>query len=148
MSRVHDMGGQGGFGSVPVGGDDLAGGDDLVGGGGQSSPADWEMRVAALAAALRRRGTFTGDEFRDAIERIRPADYLAMSYYERWLAAVEMLLAEKELLTGHGPAAHGPAAQGPAAQGPAAQGPAAHGPAAHGPAAHGPTAGDEQAAGG
>ena len=71
------------------------------------------MRVAALAAALMRRRTFTGDEFRDAIERIPPADYLAMSYYERWLAAVEMLLAEKELLTGHGLAAgDGPAAGG------------------------------------
>jgi nitrile hydratase len=92
MSRVHDMGGQAGFGPVPAGG------------GEPPFPADWEMRVAALAAALMRRGTFTGDEFRDAIERIPPADYLAMSYYERWLAAVEMLLAEKELLTGHGPA--------------------------------------------
>jgi nitrile hydratase subunit beta len=110
MSRVHDMGGQGGFGPVPVDGDDPVGGDDLAGGGEPSFPADWEMRVAALAAALMRRGTFTGDEFRDAIERIPPADYLAMSYYERWLAAVEMLLAEKELLTGHGPAAHGQAA--------------------------------------
>ena len=87
------MGGQAGFGPV------LAGGDE------PPFPADWEMRVAALAAALTRRGTFTGDEFRDAIERIPPADYLAMSYYERWLAAVEMLLAEKELLTGPGPAA-------------------------------------------
>ena len=94
------MGGQGGFGPVPVGG------------GEPRFPADWEMRVAALAAALMRRGTFTGDEFRDAIERIPPADYLALSYYERWLAAVEMLLAEKELLTGHGPAGDGQAAGG------------------------------------
>jgi hypothetical protein len=99
MSRVHDMGGQGGFGPVPVGG------GDPVGDGEPPFPADWEMRVAALAAALMRRGTFIGDEFRDAIERIPPADYLAMSYYERWLAAVEMLLVEKELLTGYGPAA-------------------------------------------
>ena len=38
------------------------------------------------------------DELRDAIERIPPAEYLAMSYYERWLRAAEMLLAEKGLL--------------------------------------------------
>lgn len=82
------MGGQAGFGPVPAGRE-------------PQFPADWEMRVAALSTALMRRGTFTGDEFRDAIERIPPADYLAMSYYERWLAAVELLLAEKKLLTGH-----------------------------------------------
>ena len=69
------------------------------------------MRVAALTMALRLREAFTGDEFRDAIERIPPADYLAMSYYERWLRALELLLAEKELLAGHGPATgHGAAA--------------------------------------
>jgi nitrile hydratase subunit beta len=93
MSRVHDMGGQAGFGPVPAGRDE------------QQFPADWEMRVAALSTALMRRGTFTGDEFRDAIERIPPADYLAMSYYERWLVAVELLLAEKELLAGQAQAA-------------------------------------------
>jgi hypothetical protein len=87
------MGGQAGFGPVPSGD------------GEPPFPADWEMRVAALSSALMRRGAFTGDEFRDAIERIPPAEYLALSYYERWLAAVETLLAEKELLTGPGPAA-------------------------------------------
>jgi nitrile hydratase len=98
MSRVHDMGGQAGFGPV------LAGDEPPF-------QADWEMRVAALTMALRLREAFTGDEFRDAIERIPPADYLAMSYYERWLRALELLLAEKELLAGHGPATgHGAAA--------------------------------------
>ena len=38
---------------------------------------------------------FNLDEFRDAIERIPPEDYLATSYYERWLRAMEMLVAEK-----------------------------------------------------
>ena len=45
--------------------------------------------------------TITGallDDLRDAIERIPPAEYLAMSYYERWLRAAEMLLAERGLL--------------------------------------------------
>jgi hypothetical protein len=88
MSRVHDMGGQTGFGPVPVGDD------------GPPFQADWEARVAALSTALMRSEAFSGDEFRDAIERIPPASYLAMSYYERWLAALELLLAEKKLLAG------------------------------------------------
>jgi nitrile hydratase len=91
MSRVHDMGGQTGFGPVPAGDD------------GPPFQADWEARVAALSTALMRREAFSGDEFRDAIERIPPARYLAMSYYERWLAALELLLTEKKLLAGQAP---------------------------------------------
>ena len=93
MSRVHDMGGQTGFGPVPVGDD------------GQAFQADWEARVYALTTALARRGIWTSDEFRDAIERIPPADYLALSYFGRWLRAAEMLLAEKDVLAGPGAAA-------------------------------------------
>ena len=84
MSRVHDMGGQTGFGPVPVEAD-----------GGQPFAADWEARVYALAAVLRRRGVFNSDELRDAIERLPPEVYLGASYYERWLGAIEMLVAEK-----------------------------------------------------
>jgi nitrile hydratase len=49
---------------------------------------------------LQRRGVINAafDDLRDAIERIPPAEYLAMSYYERWLRAAEMLLAERKLL--------------------------------------------------
>jgi nitrile hydratase subunit beta len=78
------MGGQTGFGSVPAGED-----------GGSPFAADWEARVYALAAVLRRRGLFNDDELRDAIERLAPEDYLAAPYYERWLGALEMLVAEK-----------------------------------------------------
>jgi hypothetical protein len=74
------MGGQIGFGPVPVGED-----------GEPAFAADWEARVYALAAVLRRRGLFNSDELRDAIERLPPAEYLAASYYERWLAAIEAL---------------------------------------------------------
>ena len=74
------MGGQTGFGPVPVGED-----------GEPAFAADWEARVYALAAVLRRRGLFNSDELRDAIERLPPAEYLAASYYERWLAAIEAL---------------------------------------------------------
>lgn len=74
------MGGQTGFGPVPVGED-----------GGPAFAADWEARVYALAGVLRRRGLFNSDELRDAIERLPPEVYLGASYYERWLAAIEAL---------------------------------------------------------
>jgi len=91
VSRVHDMGGQTGFGPVPTGED----GEPAFG-------ADWEARVYALAALLRQGrgngevgGLFNSDELRDAIERLPPERYLAASYYERWLGALEVLVAEK-----------------------------------------------------
>jgi len=51
VSRVHDVGGQSGFGPVPVAGDS---------GGGPPFHAGWEARVYALAGVLGRRGLFTG----------------------------------------------------------------------------------------
>ena len=57
--------------------------------------ADWERRIYMLVGQMMRRGLANIDEFRHAIERIAPAEYLASSYYERWLAALEALLAEK-----------------------------------------------------
>jgi nitrile hydratase len=82
------VGGQTGFGPVPAG----------DGGDREDSPpfqADWEARVFALYGVLRQRGVFNGDEFRDAIETLPPERYLAASYYERWLDAIEALLAAK-----------------------------------------------------
>jgi nitrile hydratase subunit beta len=83
LSRVHDIGGQTGFGPVPRDED------------GQPFHADWEARVYALSGVLRARGVFSTDEFRDTIERIPPEEYLAASYYERWLRAIEDLLDAK-----------------------------------------------------
>jgi len=86
MSRVHDMGGQLGFGPVPV-----------VVGDEPPFHADWEARVFALSSALLRAAAFNVDEFRDAIESLPPETYLRSSYYERWLLAMESLLEEKGL---------------------------------------------------
>jgi nitrile hydratase subunit beta len=80
------MGGQTGFGPVPLGEN-----------GGPPFAADWEARVYALATVLRRRGAFNSDELRDAIERLPPEAYLGASYYERWLGALETLVEEKGL---------------------------------------------------
>jgi hypothetical protein len=88
VSRIHDVGGMEGFGPVdPT--------DD-----GQPFHADWEARVYALNVALLRRGVYQLDELRDAIERIEPAAYLESSYYQRWLAAIEDLLARKGVRDG------------------------------------------------
>jgi nitrile hydratase subunit beta len=83
------VGGQTGFGPVPAG--------ERTGDSAEDPPfhADWEARVYALVGVLRRRGVFNIDEFRDAIERLPPERYLSASYYQRWLEAVEVLLAEK-----------------------------------------------------
>jgi nitrile hydratase len=43
-----------------------------------------------------RQGVYNLDQFRDAIERMPPAEYLAASYYERWLHAVETLTASHD----------------------------------------------------
>ena len=88
MSRVHDIGGQTGYGEVPT-----------ADSGDPPFHADWEARVYALAKVLQQRGLFGSDELRDAIERLPPARYLESSYYERWLGAIEMILAEKGLLS-------------------------------------------------
>ena len=43
-------------------------------------------------------GRTTIDRFRYTIEQMPPAEYLASSYYERWLWAIEHLAAEQGLL--------------------------------------------------
>ncbi|MEU9487968.1 hypothetical protein ACFTZK_24205 [Streptomyces decoyicus] len=86
MSRVNDVGGQSGFGALEIEADE------------PPFHADWEARVFALNSALVRNGVYRLDEFRDAVERMAPQEYLAASYYERWLHAIETLLAERGLL--------------------------------------------------
>ena len=83
MSRVNDVGGMSGFPPVSEEADE------------PPFHADWEAHVLALNGALIRRGVYNLDEFRDAIERMPPEEYLAASYYERWFAAITTLLAEK-----------------------------------------------------
>lgn len=86
MSRIHDVGGQWGFGPVEPEKDE------------PPFHAEWEARVFALNLAMLRRGAYNLDEFRHAIERMEPDEYLRTSYYERWLGAIERLLDEKGLV--------------------------------------------------
>ena len=87
MNGPHDMGGMHGFGPVVR---------------EENEPVfhgDWEKRVYGVAQAARAQGLYNIDESRHAIERMPPAEYLASSYYERWLASAERLLAEKGVVS-------------------------------------------------
>jgi len=61
--------------------------------------ADWEVVADAVSVALGARGLRTTDEHRRAMEDMPPEDYLALSYYERWVRGTEQLLIEKGVLT-------------------------------------------------
>ena len=87
MNGVHDMGGMDGFGSV------MREANEPV------FHAGWERRLFAMVNLAMRAAEVNIDEFRHAIERIPPGRYLASSYYERWLAALETLLVERGVIT-------------------------------------------------
>lgn len=60
---------------------------------------DWERRIDALHGVLGAKGLRSVDEMRRAIEGLAPALYESTSYYEKWTAALEVLLLEKGVLT-------------------------------------------------
>jgi nitrile hydratase len=84
VDGVHDLGGMHGFGPVPIETDEPL------------FHERWEGRVWRLLGTVMSRTTI--DRFRYTIEQMPPAAYLASSYYERWLWAVEHLAAEQGLL--------------------------------------------------
>ncbi len=65
-------------------------------GGGPAGPVDmsqhdfalWEKRVDALMVICSTKGHFTVDGLRRALEEMGPASFETMTYYERWVAAV------------------------------------------------------------
>lgn len=81
--RPHDIGGSLSFGAINPHDD------------GVPFHHEWEARVFAINRALLARGLYTLDEFRDAIESMGEEAYRTSSYYERWLHAIETLLARK-----------------------------------------------------
>jgi nitrile hydratase len=87
MNGVHDMGGMDGFGPL------VREANEPV------FHAGWERRLFAMVNLAMRAAEVNIDEFRHAIERIPPGRYLASSYYERWLAALETLLVERGVIT-------------------------------------------------
>jgi nitrile hydratase subunit beta len=85
MNGVHDMGGTHGMGPIAP---------------EPNEPVfheRWEARVYALNRAIGMLGKWNIDAGRHSRERIPPAEYLRMSYYEKWLAGLIMLLKESGL---------------------------------------------------
>ncbi len=87
MNGVHDMGGMHGFGGV------VPEPDEPV------FHAPWEQRAFALTLAMGAWRKWNLDMARFAREQMPPAEYLAASYYERWLWGLRKLLVEKGLVT-------------------------------------------------
>jgi nitrile hydratase len=87
MNGVHDMGGMHGMGPI------------------QPEPhepvfhARWEGRVFAMVRAMGAWRKWNIDASRFQRELIPPADYLRMSYYEKWLAGLVELMIARGLLT-------------------------------------------------
>jgi nitrile hydratase len=86
MNGVHDMGGMHGFGKVEP---------------EPNEPpfhAEWEGRVLAMQRAIRFTRAWNIDMSRDALERLPPHVYLAVSYYHRWALGLERNAVEKGLI--------------------------------------------------
>jgi nitrile hydratase len=83
MDGAHDMGGMHGFGPVVEDGAELA------------YHERWEPRVFALQLLIGVEGLGAGPGGRAMREEMDPAEYLAASYYERWLYSAEQLLLRK-----------------------------------------------------
>jgi len=87
MNGIHDMGGMHGMGPVVI---------------EKNEPvfhSGWEARALALNLACGFHGKWNIDMSRHSRERIPPAEYLAATYYEKWLRGLEMLLVENGLVT-------------------------------------------------
>ena len=87
MNGIHDMGGMHGMGPVC-----RETGEPVF-------HEAWEGRVFALSFAVRAWRKWNIDAGRYEIELIPPADYLRMSYYERWLASLVPLMIKRGLVT-------------------------------------------------
>src|SRR2546430_1885096 len=88
VNGVHDMGGMHGMGPI------VREANEPV------FHHDWERRVLGLNLAAGALGAWNIDTSRHARKRIPPAQYLAASYYQKWLYGLELLLLEQGLVTG------------------------------------------------
>lgn len=76
MDGIHDLGGMEGFGPLPI---------------EENEPpfhSDWEGRVMAMRLLMAFWKKWSLDSGRHSIEILPPADYLSLSYYEKWLASL------------------------------------------------------------
>ena len=87
MNGVHDMSGMHGMGAVVIEKDEPV------------FHAPWEGRMHALQQAAGFHRKWNIDMSRHSRERMPPAEYLAATYYERWLFGLRTLLVERALVT-------------------------------------------------
>ena len=83
MNGIHDLGGMHGLGPVNPESQEPVFHDQ------------WERRMFALLMSTFAGGIYNVDEFRHAIARMAPAEYLTTSYYEHWLHSLERVMMEK-----------------------------------------------------
>ena len=81
MNGIHDMGGMQGLGEIGYREDE------------PGFHEQWEIKVFALVRAMQ------SSSLRTYIESIPAADYLRMSYYERWYTALVKRMIDKEVVT-------------------------------------------------
>jgi nitrile hydratase beta subunit len=86
MNSVHDMGGMDGLGAIERETDEPV------------FHADWEAKVFALTRAMSAWRKWNIDASRHQRELIPGAEYMRMSYYEKWLAGLESLIDKSGLM--------------------------------------------------
>jgi hypothetical protein len=87
MNGIHDLGGKHGHGPI-----DIDPGQPVF-------HAEWERRMFGMFILAFAGGHFNIDEFRSAIEEMRPAEYLESDYYAHWMHALETLCIRNGSLT-------------------------------------------------
>jgi nitrile hydratase beta subunit len=87
MNGVHDMGGMQDMGPVRYEKDEPV------------FHAPWEGRVYAMNRAMGAWRKWNIDAWRHDIELLPPANYLRMSYYEKWFAALEIRMVKYGFVT-------------------------------------------------
>jgi len=87
MDGVHDMGGQQCHGPIEIEVDEPL------------FHHEWERRVLGITLACGATGSWNLDQSRFSRESLSPAYYLSAGYYRVWLAALEKLLLERDMVT-------------------------------------------------
>jgi nitrile hydratase len=87
MNGAHDLGGMMGFGAVTPERDEPV------------FHSDWERRACAVTLAAGACGKWTLDESRWLRENLPPAQYLAKTYYDVWITALEKLVVAHGMVT-------------------------------------------------
>src|SRR5271166_1313833 len=87
MNGVHDLGGMHGMGAIEPEHDEPV------------FHSEWEARAFALNIAAGAWRKWNIDAGRHQIELLPPADYLRMSYYEKWAVRLAELLVKHGLVT-------------------------------------------------